>query len=419
MSNRWPAISEPEQTVESMHNTILELKQMVEILSQQRGNKLNHAVTFQDLLDRGLITENHIDTDDNLPANQLADFGTDLDSLEASIAAISVDPLIQTTSGSDAAAPASGTVSYYTKDSQLWSRSPTGLPQMIRRRYSGNMTLTTADDYETIMENHEGFATITLANGNYTVSSLVFQNVGPLTIAAATIGGANILVTSRITVNNSMVTFFGVDFESQAGATSFFRGAHAYTEFKDCTFDHDQAGAGVLWGISGGITRFDADTVDMIFRIGPDVTQVFDFDSGAESKWVGHSPTAEFYFQIFDDISASAIIIALDNSSMVASDLNMAQDQKRTIGIDLGRNSMLQLNGGVSVFDGLATALESNQFSQISIQGATTISNCTNGLHSLSGGTIKYRNDLVTFSGNTNDTVDDSATNMSVVGGGP
>lgn len=48
--SKFPAISDPIQTIESLHNTILELKQAVETLTRQR-KVLDSAVTWQDLLD--------------------------------------------------------------------------------------------------------------------------------------------------------------------------------------------------------------------------------------------------------------------------------------------------------------------------------------------------------------------------------
>lgn len=50
MSRKFPGISEPEQTIESLHSTVLELKQAVETLTRQRDILLS-AVTWQDLLD--------------------------------------------------------------------------------------------------------------------------------------------------------------------------------------------------------------------------------------------------------------------------------------------------------------------------------------------------------------------------------
>lgn len=90
--SRYPGISEPEQTIESMHNTILELKQLVETLSQQKGDRADHAVTFQDLLDRGMITPAQLNTADNQADNAIADLTSevtdDITALDARIDAI-------------------------------------------------------------------------------------------------------------------------------------------------------------------------------------------------------------------------------------------------------------------------------------------------------------------------------------------
>ena len=79
MSRRYPGIPEPEQSIESLHNTVLELKKLLEIVTQQSGDRRSQAVTFQDLLDRGLITLNHLNTNDNHPANLIADLSEEGD----------------------------------------------------------------------------------------------------------------------------------------------------------------------------------------------------------------------------------------------------------------------------------------------------------------------------------------------------
>lgn len=58
---KYPAISEPQTSLPSLHNTVLELKQVVEILDGARKPKTAHAVVWQDLIDLGVV-----DADDNL-----------------------------------------------------------------------------------------------------------------------------------------------------------------------------------------------------------------------------------------------------------------------------------------------------------------------------------------------------------------
>lgn len=56
MALKYPAITDPSTDPENLRLAVLALKQAFEIHSQQRGSKLNGAVTYQDLVDLGLIT---------------------------------------------------------------------------------------------------------------------------------------------------------------------------------------------------------------------------------------------------------------------------------------------------------------------------------------------------------------------------
>ena len=53
---KYPAIPEPTTDPVSLRDTALAAKQAFEMLSRQRGNIRNAAVTWQDLVDQGLIT---------------------------------------------------------------------------------------------------------------------------------------------------------------------------------------------------------------------------------------------------------------------------------------------------------------------------------------------------------------------------
>lgn len=60
MAVKVPAVPEPVQTLESLRQTSAALKEGVEVLSGQRGTKLNAAVTWQDLIDLGLILASQV-----------------------------------------------------------------------------------------------------------------------------------------------------------------------------------------------------------------------------------------------------------------------------------------------------------------------------------------------------------------------
>lgn len=329
------------------------------------------------------------------------------------------DPLILSNRTTDVSAPSSGNVAYYAKDNQLWSRLSTGQPAMLRRRYSGNLSISTADAWQEIIENHEGRgATITLAGGNYTSTGLNFMGLGPLKIVASTVGATTITVTGRFLADESWCEIEGINFVQ--GGDLFARFNGCFMDFQDCSFDFTaDLGATNIWGVAGGVTRFDADTRDTNFAIPQTASQVFDFDTGADSKWVSDEINDNhFIFDVDDNIGTDVIIIGLDNSNMVASGLRIVSGNMNGVGVDLGRNSHLQLNDECA-FDGLNKGIVCNQFSQVTIAGLTTIRLCDTGLEANTGGTIKYVTANVSFSGNNANTDDNTAAGMTKVGGGP
>ena len=58
--SRFPGIPDPQPSVDSMYETIIALKQTVEVLSQQRQPKANGCPSWQDLVDLGIITATDI-----------------------------------------------------------------------------------------------------------------------------------------------------------------------------------------------------------------------------------------------------------------------------------------------------------------------------------------------------------------------
>lgn len=54
---KYPGISEPIPEPENLRNTIMEIKECVEILTRQRKPEVNSAVTWQDFIDAGIYTE--------------------------------------------------------------------------------------------------------------------------------------------------------------------------------------------------------------------------------------------------------------------------------------------------------------------------------------------------------------------------
>lgn len=54
------SIPEPQKNINSMFETILALKQQVEILSGQKGPRAARAPSYQELVDMGLIQSDQI-----------------------------------------------------------------------------------------------------------------------------------------------------------------------------------------------------------------------------------------------------------------------------------------------------------------------------------------------------------------------
>jgi len=61
-ARKFPAIPEPRPTVESMHDTVMALKEAVEIMTRQRGgaDPVTSMVTWGDLVEKGLIEPNDV-----------------------------------------------------------------------------------------------------------------------------------------------------------------------------------------------------------------------------------------------------------------------------------------------------------------------------------------------------------------------
>lgn len=60
MALKYPAIPDPNLTPESMRDSMITVKQAFEIHSGQRGKRLDAAVTWQDLVDLGLIEASRV-----------------------------------------------------------------------------------------------------------------------------------------------------------------------------------------------------------------------------------------------------------------------------------------------------------------------------------------------------------------------
>jgi hypothetical protein len=56
MTIKYPAIPYPVEDLASLRSATAALKEVVEIITQQRGSVANSAVTWQDLVNLGLIT---------------------------------------------------------------------------------------------------------------------------------------------------------------------------------------------------------------------------------------------------------------------------------------------------------------------------------------------------------------------------
>lgn len=60
---KWPGISHPEMELASIHSTVLLLVDAMQLLQGQTGGRYDVAVTWGDLLELGLITEEQIPRD--------------------------------------------------------------------------------------------------------------------------------------------------------------------------------------------------------------------------------------------------------------------------------------------------------------------------------------------------------------------
>lgn len=56
MTTKYPAIPDPVTSVDSLRDTTIAIKEAVEILARQRGDRSTSAVTWQDLLALGLCS---------------------------------------------------------------------------------------------------------------------------------------------------------------------------------------------------------------------------------------------------------------------------------------------------------------------------------------------------------------------------
>lgn len=54
---KYPAVPDPGPTIEGVRKSVIALKQGVEVLGRLRGDGMDSAVTLNDLVDLGLITE--------------------------------------------------------------------------------------------------------------------------------------------------------------------------------------------------------------------------------------------------------------------------------------------------------------------------------------------------------------------------
>jgi len=56
----YPAIPDPQPNLASLHNTVLALKEAVELLTGQRGNRAVSVVTYRQMVVWGKITAQDI-----------------------------------------------------------------------------------------------------------------------------------------------------------------------------------------------------------------------------------------------------------------------------------------------------------------------------------------------------------------------
>lgn len=60
MPAKYPAIPEPTAEINSVRDTCASLKETVEVLTQQRGDRSLSSITWQDLLALGLISPDQV-----------------------------------------------------------------------------------------------------------------------------------------------------------------------------------------------------------------------------------------------------------------------------------------------------------------------------------------------------------------------
>lgn len=56
-------IPDPNKNIDSMHATLMGMKELLEVLAGQRGRPLNAAITWQDLVDLQMIKQADVPTD--------------------------------------------------------------------------------------------------------------------------------------------------------------------------------------------------------------------------------------------------------------------------------------------------------------------------------------------------------------------
>lgn len=59
---RYPPIPEPTTNPEAMRTSMMAVKETLEIMTQARGNRTDSVVTWQDLVDLGIIVPTQIPT---------------------------------------------------------------------------------------------------------------------------------------------------------------------------------------------------------------------------------------------------------------------------------------------------------------------------------------------------------------------
>lgn len=60
MSNKYPGIPDPAPNIASLHNVVMPMKETIEVLTGQRGDRLTSGVTWGDLVDLGLVRKDQV-----------------------------------------------------------------------------------------------------------------------------------------------------------------------------------------------------------------------------------------------------------------------------------------------------------------------------------------------------------------------